>query len=78
MKDKVNYFDNYLPRWSDSIVISPILWNKWGDDIQQALIAHSNFEVLYRALEEDEIGFAYQYMDTPWNFFEDNNGNKNK
>lgn len=28
--DRENYLNNNLPRWSDAIVISPRLWNKWG------------------------------------------------
>lgn len=30
IEDKKNYFNNQLPRWTDSIVLSPTLWNKWG------------------------------------------------
>lgn len=70
ISDKQNYFNNQLPRWSDSIIISPHLWNKWGSGTQEALIAHANFDVLYRMMEEEEIGFAYEYMDTPWNLFD--------
>lgn len=71
MEDRINYFNNQLPRWSDSIIISPRLWNKWGERIQQALIMHANFDTLYRAREEEEQDFAYQYKDTPWDLFED-------
>ena len=68
-KDKKNYLNNNLPRWTDSIVVSPRLWERWGSEIQQALISHANFDVLYRALEEEENFHAYVYMDTPWCFF---------
>lgn len=67
--DRSNYLNNNLPRWTDAIVISPRLWDKWGDEIQQALIAHANFEVLYRQMEFEENKYEYEYMDTPWDFF---------
>ena len=70
ISDRENYFNNNLPRWSDSIVISPRLWNSWGDGIQQALLTHANFDLLYRALEAEENMHAYEYMDTPWNLFD--------
>ena len=70
IKDRENYFNNNLPRWTDSIVISPRLWNKWGSGIQEGLIAHANFDMLYRAMEKENNKYAYTYMDTPWNFFE--------
>ncbi|WP_050740706.1 YecA family protein [Acetobacterium bakii] len=69
IKERENYLNNKLPRWSDAIIISPRLWEKWGADIQQSLIAHANFEALYRAMEE-ENGSSYSYSDTPWDFFE--------
>lgn len=68
--DKENYLNNNLPRWSDAIVISPRLWNKWGEPIQEALITHANFDILYRAFEREGKDRKYQYMDTPWNLFE--------
>lgn len=70
IKDRENYFNNNLPRWSDSIIISPRLWNQWGSGIQESLIAHANFDVLYRAMEKENKDYAYTYMDTPWSFFE--------
>ncbi|WP_371365942.1 hypothetical protein SRRS_05120 [Sporomusa rhizae] len=70
IEERKNYLNNQMPRWSDAIIISPRLWNKWGKDIQQALIAHANFDMLYRAMEKEESMYAYQYMDTPWDFFE--------
>lgn len=69
-RDRENYFNNKLPRWTDSIVISPRLWKKWGPGIQEALIAHANFDILYRMREKEDNNYAYTYMDTPWNFFE--------
>jgi len=69
-KDRENYFNNNLPRWSDSLVISPKLWNKWGKDIQQGLIAHANCDVIYRMMEDEDNFHNYVYMDTPWNLFE--------
>lgn len=67
--DRCNYLNNNLPRWTDSIIISPRLWDEWGKDIQQALISHANFEILYRQMEFEEQKYYYEYMDTPWNFF---------
>ena len=32
--ERENYLNNKLPRWSDSIIISPRLWEKWGSGIQ--------------------------------------------
>lgn len=68
--DRENYFNNNLPRWTDSIAISPRLWKKWGPAIQEAFIAHANFDILYRQMEAEKNDYAYQYMDTPWNLFE--------
>lgn len=73
IEDKKNYFNNQLPRWTDSIVLSPTLWNKWGEDVQQALITHANFDVIYRTHEREDGGYKYKYMDTPWDFFENIN-----
>ncbi|QUH20553.1 SEC-C domain-containing protein [Alkaliphilus sp. B6464] len=70
INDRENYFNNNLPRWTDSIIISPRLWNRWGDGIQEALITHANFDILYRVMEEETSDYKYSYMDTPWNFFE--------
>ncbi|KIL23505.1 hypothetical protein B4134_0815 [Bacillus safensis] len=69
-KDKKNYLNNNLPRWTDAIVISPDLWDTWGAPIHESIIAHSNFEFLYRAMEEDLGTYAYEYEYTPWDFFE--------
>lgn len=68
--DRKNYLNNKLPRWSDSIIISPKLWDKWGQGIQEAFVSHANFDVLYRELEKAENLYAYTYMDTPWCLFE--------
>lgn len=65
ISDRENYLNNNLPRWSDSLVISPRLWDSWGDGIQQALLTHANFDLLYRALETEENMHAYEYMDAP-------------
>ena len=77
--ERINYLNNMLPLWTDSIVISPRLWNKWGLKIQESLITHANFDIIYRMHEtlEDHI---YKYMYTPWDFFEDINqiGNASK
>ena len=67
--DRINYLNNKLPRWTDSLVISPRMWKCWGDGIQQAFVSHANFDTLYRYMEEEENLFAYQYMDTPWDLF---------
>lgn len=71
IKDRENYFNNNLPRWTDSVVISPRLWTKWGAEIQESIIAHANFDILYRTFEAEENSYAFTYMDTPWNLFED-------
>lgn len=68
--DRENYFNNYLPRWTDSIVISPRLWDYWKQPIQEAFITHANFDILYRQMEKETDEYAYQYSDTPWNLFE--------
>lgn len=70
IRDKENYLNNNLPLWSDSVIISPRLWNKWGEAIQQALIAHANFDFLYRMMREEENRLEYEYMYTPWNLFD--------
>lgn len=70
IKDKMNYLNNNLPRWTDSLVFSPRIWNRWGEQIQQALISHSNYDFLYRQMQYEEKKFAYEYMYTPWNIFE--------
>lgn len=72
IEERKNYLNNQMPRWSDSIIVSPRLWDKWGNQIQQALITHANFDILYRAMDKEESMYAYQYMDTPWDFFEEN------
>lgn len=68
--DRENYLNNKLPAWTDSIVISPTLWNKWGENIQQALITHANFGGIFQVHEIEDGGHPYEYMDTPWNLFE--------
>lgn len=69
INDRENYLNNYLPRWTDSIVVSPRLWEFWGKQIQEALITHANFDVLYRTFEREERNNKYTYMGTPWNLF---------
>ena len=56
--------------FSKYLVISPRLWNKWGEGIQQALITHANFDVLYRQMELETGEYAYKFAYTPWNLFE--------
>lgn len=67
--DRENYFNNNLPRWSDSLVLSPKLWNNWGEGIQQAFITHANFDTLYRAMERETHDYKYSFQYTPWNLF---------
>ena len=69
-EDRINYFNNNLPRWSDALVISPRLWEKWGEQIQDGFISHANFDSLYIMNEKEMNKHAYEYMDTPWNLFE--------
>jgi hypothetical protein len=73
IKHRENYLNNKLPRWTDSIIISPCLWNEWGSDIQKALITHANFDILYLMREREKSLNEYEYMYTPWNFFRINN-----
>ena len=70
LSDRKNFLNNKLPVWTDSLVISPVLWKKWGKPVQEALIAHANFDKLYFAMELEHGGQPYQYMDTPWDLFE--------
>lgn len=44
-----------------------------GEDVQQSLITHANFDVIYRTHEREDGGYKYKYMDTPWDFFENIN-----
>lgn len=68
--DRENYLNNELPRWTDSIIISPRLWDKWSKGVQEALMAQANIDLLLRAMEEETSDYKYVYSDTPWNFFE--------
>lgn len=67
--EKKNYFNNNLPRWSDAILISPRLWKKWGNKIQESFIAHANFCMLYLQMEKETGEHKYEYMSTPWDLF---------
>lgn len=69
-ENKANYLNNKLPLWTDALVISPRLWERWGHETQQALMAHANMDFLFRALRAEENDFEFEYMDTPWDFFE--------
>lgn len=69
IENRTNYLNNDLPRWTDALVFSPRIWGEWGEGIQQALISHANFDILYRQMEDEEQKHAYEYMDTPWDFF---------
>ena len=62
VSDKENYFNNNLPRWTDSIVISPRLWDSWQQPIQEAFITHANFDVLYRQMESETNEYAYKWI----------------
>ena len=72
--DRENFLNNKLPAWTDGIVISPVLWKKWGKPVQQALITHANFGYMYQMHELEDGGHPYQFMDTPWNLFEKGEG----
>lgn len=69
IENRANYLNNNLPRWTDALVFSPRIWEEWGEGIQQALISHANIDMLYRQMEDEEQRHAYEYMDTPWDFF---------
>lgn len=68
--ERMNFLNNKLPVWTDSIVISPLLWKQWGEDIQQALITHANFDKLYFALELEDGGHPFEYSEIPLDLFE--------
>jgi len=70
--DKENYLNNKLPLWSDSIIISPRLVDYWGEDVHQSFVTHSNFDFLISGYEREreKEERAFQYMETPWNLFE--------
>lgn len=70
IRDRENYFNNNLPRWSDSIIISPRLWKKWGAQVQESFIAHANFDMLYRQMEKETGDYMYSYAETTWNLFD--------
>lgn len=66
---KANYFNNNLPVWSDSLVLSPRIWDDWGKEIQQAFISHANMGFLYRMFEKEQDNNSFEFMDTPWDLF---------
>lgn len=68
--ERINFLNNQLPLWTNSIVISPILWKQWGKSTQEALKVHANFDKIYLAVEIEDGGHPYTYAETPWNFFE--------
>ena len=70
---KENYLNNKLPRWSDSLIISPRLWKKWGTDIQDSFVTHMNIDFLYSMYEEESSNYEYVFMDTPWNLLKSYN-----
>ena len=52
-----------MPRWSDSLIISPRLWGNWGSGIQEALITHANFDIIYRMFEDESTDHNQQTID---------------
>jgi len=68
-EDKKNYLNNKLPAWTDSLVISPSMWNTWGHEVQEAFIAHANMGDLYTAFELEDNGRPFEYASTPWDLF---------
>lgn len=70
LSERENYFNNFLPLWSDSLVISPVLWDKWGEDIQNAFTQLMGMSTLIELMERDEPDHSFQIADTPWNLFE--------
>lgn len=67
--EKKNYLNNKLPAWTDSLVISPIMWNGWEKEVQEAFIAHANMGDLYTAFELEDNGHPFEYASTPWDLF---------
>ena len=69
IRDRENYLNNKLPRWTDSIIISPHIWNKWGEGIQEALVSHANFDSLFLLMENEKCyawislyGYAMEFI----------------
>lgn len=69
-KEKCNYLNNNLPLWSDSLIISPKLWNSWGEDVRSAFMAHANMDFLYDVFRMDSDDNVFEYMYTPWDLFQ--------
>lgn len=71
LKNKINYLNNMLPRETDKIFINPLLWKKFGEGVQQSLLAHCNFGYLYTSMNEEKTFCKkWKYMYTPWNLFD--------
>ena len=67
--DRINYLNNRIPIWTDSLVMSPVLWESWGEEVQEAYHTLMNFDVIIQQHELEDGGRAYEYMDTPWDLF---------
>lgn len=68
-RDRFNYLNNMIPIWTDSLVMSPALWESWGDQVQEAYRVLMNSDMLIHQHELEDQGHAYEYMDTPWDLF---------
>ena len=67
--DRFNYLNNRIPIWTDSLVMSPFLWESWGNQVQEAYIMQMNFDIFIQQHELEDGGHAYEYMETPWDLF---------
>ena len=70
IENRINFLNNKLPEWTDSLVISPKLWSGWKREIQQAFKEHANMGDLYTAYELEDNGYRFEYAGTPWDLFE--------
>jgi len=71
IKDRENYLNNKLPLWSDSIFISPKLWDKWGKTVQESLIIHANSSLIYQTFQQEDSYYTYESNESSWDFFQD-------
>lgn len=68
--ERKNYLNAVLPVWSDSIIISPRLWQSWGEETQVDFKVYSNLSLIPSMEEATEIADGEILKKSkPWNFF---------
>lgn len=67
--NRMNYLNNYLPIWTDAIVLSPLLVKKWGEEIMNSFIESANMTIFIETFEREDGGEPFSYMETPWDLF---------